>query len=153
MSSDPTPQLMMATDLWAGAMAAPFDVTPTLTFLRAQGEPWVVAVMDKHDMGDRELMRAGITPMIPLSLEASRSHLAPMLRKMDVQGAIYIAPALRLGSDGSTDRAIYLWSLHVDTQTEVNWCRRVHDDGSVSGPLDVGDAEKVGVDWVKEALR
>jgi hypothetical protein len=150
--SDPTPQLMLATDLWAGAMANPLAVTPTLTFLRANGPAWVVAVMDKHDLGDRDYMRAGITPMIPMSPENSRIHLAPLLKKMDVQGAIYIAPALRVGG-GHNERVLYLWSLHLGTQTEVNWCRVVHDDGSLSGPVDVGATEKVGVDWVKEALR
>lgn len=145
-------QLMFATDVWDVTMKAPLDVTPTLTFLREDKPAWVVSIMDKHDLGDLDLLRGGITPMIPMSVETSEKLLKPLLARMDVRGAVFVSGAQRVGPDGLNERVIMLWSYHLPTQSEVVWCRTVRDDGTVSGPVDLEDTGVVGVGWIKAAL-
>ena len=146
-------QLMFATDAWDQAMKHPGRVEPTLTFLRSGDQPaWVAGVMDRHDLGDVEMMRAGVTPMIPMRPEVSRQLLKPILAKMDVQGVVYVARGHRVCPEEGKQPIIMLWSLHLPSGSEVVWCRTVRDDGTVSGPVDLEDTGLVGVGWIKEAL-
>lgn len=145
--------MMFATSVWDAALRDPGAVTPVLTLLRGpRVNPVTFAVMSHYDTSDLDLIRKGVVPLVTPDVETAVRVLRPYVQRLDVRGAVFCTKALALKGAEKPVKMLALWSYDLPSGSETRWIRAVNDDGTLSGPVDLGDAQVIGADWIKAVL-
>jgi hypothetical protein len=144
--------LAKATEMWTHACRHPDKLLTTVTLLRGDRPAMLLHVTARIDANSRQLLAAGVFPMIAPTPDIAVRTLKPLFADLGVEAAIMVAKATIVQVGGAPPaRVLMAWIYEPAESLEVTWCRALGDDG-ILREVSLAETEVVGTDWIRAAL-